>query len=473
MENKNQQLRELHGFKLIGYSFATFGMMLSFYFSGSYIFTYYVYTIHLDSVLTSIGSTLSMVIGAFSSILFGVVIDNKKPGKFGKRRPFLLYGLPIWFISATLIWVPIWKPPQDNPFYLPTAIWYWVFNSLRAISETLLMIALGSMLPEQSQTLKNRKKVATLQANMRAFGSVFGLAIPMFIQTLVPNPRAAEYWTESGAIIIAFASKAGIIFAGIALIFILIAFFSVDESFQKKIDFEKKSVITKVKDMFSPGKNPEFRKYIGASVFGMSSQVVMSTTVFPFVTYVLLFQGTDFYYYILISTTCKFAFLYIWQRILRNRDLLKMYKFSTWITVVAAASELLFLIQMPFMSRIVLFILSFGTVLGGLYSSNLFGTPIFMSIIDEAAEKMVVDPKNATISKSRAISEISGSYSGLMSFTISICTSFFSFIYGLILQDNIRNTTVLTFSLASMSLFFIVKGIFLQRLKIKLKDHSC
>jgi len=112
MENKNEQLRELHGFKLIGYSFATFGMMLSFYFSGSYIFTYYVYTIHLDSVLTSIGSTLSMVIGAFSSILFGVVIDNKKPGKFGKRRPFLLYGLPIWFISATLIWVPIWKPPK-------------------------------------------------------------------------------------------------------------------------------------------------------------------------------------------------------------------------------------------------------------------------------------------------------------------------------------------------------------------------
>ena len=162
------------------------------------------------------------------------------------------------------------------------------------------MIALGSMLPELSQTLKNRKKVATLQANMRAFGSVFGLAIPMFMQTLVPNPRAAEYWTESGKIIFSFASKAGIIFAGIALIFILIAFFSVDESFQKKIDFEKKSFIRKVRDMFSPGKNPEFRKYIGTTVFGMSSQVVMSTTVFPFVTYVLLFQGTDFYYYILI-----------------------------------------------------------------------------------------------------------------------------------------------------------------------------
>ncbi len=115
--------------------------------------------------------------------------------------------------------------------------------------------------------------------------------------------------------------------------------------------------------------------------------------------------------------------------------------------------------------------LSFGTVLGGLYSSNLFGTPIFTSIIDEAAEKMVIDAKNRTISKSKGISEISGSYSGLMSFTISICTSIASFIYGLILQGNIKDTTVLTFSLASMSLFFIVNGIFLQRLKIKLKDH--
>jgi hypothetical protein len=67
---------------------------------------------------------------------------------------------------------------------------------------------------------------------------------------------------------------------------------------------------------------------------------------------------------------------------------------------------------------------------------------LLMSIIDEVAEKIVVDANDTTISKSRAISEISGSYSGLMSFTISICTSFFSFIYGLILQGNLRDTTL-------------------------------
>ena len=84
--------RELHGKRLIGYALGNFGLILSNLLVGIFVFQFYVYTINLDSILTSVGISLQFIISAFSSILFGILADNKKPGKLGKRRPFLLYG---------------------------------------------------------------------------------------------------------------------------------------------------------------------------------------------------------------------------------------------------------------------------------------------------------------------------------------------------------------------------------------------
>ncbi|MHA2307456.1 MAG: MFS transporter, partial [Candidatus Hodarchaeales archaeon] len=87
-ETKLPALRELHGARLIGYSMGYFGIMLMMMLTGSFSYNFYVYTIRLDSILVSIGSTIYMVTMAFSSIIFGVILDNTKPKKIGKRRPY-------------------------------------------------------------------------------------------------------------------------------------------------------------------------------------------------------------------------------------------------------------------------------------------------------------------------------------------------------------------------------------------------
>ncbi|MHA2130388.1 MAG: MFS transporter, partial [Promethearchaeota archaeon] len=104
-------LRELHGARLIGFSMGNFGVMLMFMLLGSFSYNFYVYTIRLDSILVSIGSTLSMVTMAFSSIIFGVILDNTKPKKIGKRRPYILIALPVWLILNILVYLPPWIPP--------------------------------------------------------------------------------------------------------------------------------------------------------------------------------------------------------------------------------------------------------------------------------------------------------------------------------------------------------------------------
>ncbi|HEC39654.1 MAG TPA: hypothetical protein ENI29_15555, partial [bacterium] len=91
--------RELKGKRLFGYSMGDLGMSLPNIFTGVFIFQYYVFTINLSSILVSIGITTQLLVSAIFAIIFGVIVDNKKPGKMGKRRPFLLIGLPVWIAT--------------------------------------------------------------------------------------------------------------------------------------------------------------------------------------------------------------------------------------------------------------------------------------------------------------------------------------------------------------------------------------
>ena len=145
--------RELKGKRLIGYSMGDLGMLLPNIFTGAFLFQYYVYTINLDSILVSVGVTTQLIVSAIFAVIFGVIIDNKKPGKYGKRRPFLLIGLPIWFITTILTWFPPRGPPGDS-MYLPTAIYFWVIILVRSISRSLLFNVYISMLPNSRKPLK-------------------------------------------------------------------------------------------------------------------------------------------------------------------------------------------------------------------------------------------------------------------------------------------------------------------------------
>ncbi|MHA2131256.1 MAG: MFS transporter, partial [Promethearchaeota archaeon] len=186
--------RELHGKRLIGYTMGSFGITLTNIFSELFSFQYYVYTINLDSLLVSIGLSLTIFISAIFAIIVGVMADNKKPGRLGKRRPFLLYGLPVWFLTNILIWFPPWKCPQNNSMFLPTALFFWGVTITKSIFGTLIFNVYDSMLPEQSQTLKNREKVASIRVIFRIAASVISIFLPLLVQSMLDDPQNVKWW---------------------------------------------------------------------------------------------------------------------------------------------------------------------------------------------------------------------------------------------------------------------------------------
>jgi Na+/melibiose symporter-like transporter len=459
--------RELHGKRLFGYNLGYFGMYLTNVFIDVFVFQFYVYTINLNSLLVSIGISLKLIIAALSAIIFGVMADNKKSGKFGKRRPFLFYGLPIWFITSVLLWLPPWKCPQNNSFYWPTAIYLWCILILNIISLMSMMSPHASMLPEQSQTYKNQEKVASVGTFLTIIASILALLFPLIMQSMLEDPQKVKWWEPSGKLVLLYIPLISLGFGIFAIISIILAFFSVDESFHKigyDLKAKKSSVLAKFHQMTIPGKDKKFKHFIWMGFFTTISSQILGILVIPFLTYSLEFRGSQYFIYIIVSFLCKFGWFYVWKKILQKHALIKTYSLCILSSVIASLLELIFLIEMlSFEFKMIIFIITMGTILGAIYGFGLFSGPLASALIYEAASK-----DNEADNIDKAVSKISGAYFGLNSFLLSISRAVASIMIGVILiGPNQENPTIITLCLSSMGIFFLIGLIFLRKIELK------
>ncbi len=458
--------RELLGKRKIGYSLGFFGLFLSNLLIGVFAFQFYVYTVNLNSLIVSIGVAVRLILAAFSSIIFGVMADNKKPGKLGKRRPFLLYGLPIWVLTGILIWLPPMYCPQNNSMFLPTAIYFWIIIILNSISGTLITSTHISMLPEQSQTHENRQSVAAMNTFFTIIASVLSLLLPLIVESMLEDPEAVKWWEPSGKVILFYMPLIGTAFAAFGLLSIIITFFSVDESFHinsPKADTEKVSLKDTFKQMMVPAKDKKYRTYLAVRYFSSMGSRILGILVIAFLAFTLKFRGTEFLIYIVVSFVCKFGWFFIWKKILKNHSIIKAYSLCIISCIIAASLELFFLVEMlSFEFKIILFVITFGTILGCLYSFRLFATPLANALVYEAAARSEDNDMD------KAVSKLSGSYFGLQTFTMSIGQASASILVGLVLMGpNSENSTIITLTLSSMGIFFLISLLFLGRIKLE------
>jgi GPH family glycoside/pentoside/hexuronide:cation symporter len=458
--------RELHGFRLFGYSIGQFGYFLTRLLISVFAFQYYVYTVNLDAILASIGISINLILNAIALIIFGVIADNKKPGRFGKRRPFMLYGLPIWVTSAILIWIPPWYCPKNNSFYWPTALYFWIMLSLNVTSGSSIISAHLSMMPEQSQTYKNREKIAAWRAFFMITASILALLLPLMIQSILTDPKNVKWWEPSGKVILFYMPIIGVGFASFGLFSLILTFFSVDESFHKKStndNYKKLTLIETFRQMTIPAKDKKYRKFMAVSFFNAMASRILGLLVIPFLAFVLSFKGPEFFIYVIVSVSSKYAHFFLWKKVLKKYGLLKTYWLCLFSTVIASFLELIFLVEiLSFELEIVLFVITIGTVLGTMYAVNLFTTPLASALIYEAAEE-----KNER-NLDKEVSNISGSYFGIQSFILAFGQSMSTIMIGFILSGaNEENPIIITITLASMGIFYFISLLFLRKINLK------
>jgi Na+/melibiose symporter-like transporter len=325
------------------------------------------------------------------------------------------------------------------------------------------------MLPEQSQTLENREKVASIRSAFSITASVFALLLPLIVQSLLSDPTSVKWWEPSGELILFYIPLIATIFIIFGSICVILVFLSVDESFHDGNHLQK----TKISDAFSNMKIPlmdkNFVKLMLAGFFiGISGKIV-GLLVFPFQTYLMGFKSSEFFVYIFISIFGKFIWFFIWKKIMKKNHIINSYAICILLAVITSVMDVLFLISnLSYAFKMVLYIISWSTVLGSMYSYPLFSIPIMASLVHEAADNNITN----TINMDESMAKISGSYYGLASFVRSMGPSFDSMFVGVILSGpNEENPTVITMIFVSIGFFYLIAFILIKRISLSKDSH--
>jgi GPH family glycoside/pentoside/hexuronide:cation symporter len=142
--------------------------------------------------------------------LFGYITDHTHT-RWGRRRPFLLFG-PVPFVLAyTLMW---WRPPLQSDFAL-VAYYAFVFVIYEAAA-TMLYMPYYALTPELTWDYDERTSLMSFRAFFSIAGSLIAFTIPLVMVGFSPG--------QEGNILVM-----GIIFAIISIIPIYLVFFGTRE----------------------------------------------------------------------------------------------------------------------------------------------------------------------------------------------------------------------------------------------------
>lgn len=469
-------LRELKGLRMLGYSSGSLGQLLPITFINSYIMVFFVYTVGLNAFLVSWGTAFGAITNAIGGPVFGYLIDKKKPGRFGKRRPFLLIGLPLLFISFLLIWTPPLAATLDS-YDLHIAIYLWVFIIAFYANYILIRSAYLSMLPEQSQTKTNRIEVSSIQAIFGILINFLTILLPMALQSLLNKPKinGVFHTTENGQFLVHFVPILAFFIGIIAIILTIIIFFSVKEDFHKInkdlndeiIPISEKGEINKKKDsigellrgILNPFKDKNFRKYL-LSNFSSNIGIRMLVKVLtPLFTYVLVLQSGQFIYYtVLLFPFSGLGFIF-WIRKVKKWGLKKSYIISTLLIGLSLTSGII-IPFLPSISRIIVSFCMMSVVLFSVIAGNILSNPIISNSTDETQRKL------------KEGDSVSGSYFGSNIFILNIANAIGDLILGGILSGgsisspNSTNPLILCLILPIAGILYILAVFFFRKIKL-------
>jgi GPH family glycoside/pentoside/hexuronide:cation symporter len=160
----------------IAYGLGSFGLeSLYGVFAGFYMF-YYIDELGLA---VSMAATINVIFAIWDAVndpLVGFLSDNTRT-RWGRRRPWLLTGLPFYVGILVLVYaVP--KPfLQGNALFWYALVIFFLFEA----AYTVMSVNYAALFPELFQGLRERARASSTYQGLSMLGELVGFSIPPFI----------------------------------------------------------------------------------------------------------------------------------------------------------------------------------------------------------------------------------------------------------------------------------------------------
>jgi GPH family glycoside/pentoside/hexuronide:cation symporter len=198
--------------------------------------------------------------------LFGYISDHTRT-RWGRRRPFLLFGPIPYAIIFALMW---WKPPLQGEVAL--VVYYAIIYVFYDAAATMIYMPYFALTPELTSDYDERTSLVSLRAFFSIFGSLLAFSLPeMIVQGFTPDHAANVL-------------RMGLIFALISAIPMYIVFFGTRER-PEFMQQEQPGLWQSIKD------SVQNRPFIFGTIiylFTWATIDILQTILIFFITYVVM-----------------------------------------------------------------------------------------------------------------------------------------------------------------------------------------
>lgn len=163
----------------LGYLFGDFGNDFSFIFASSYLLVFYTKVLGLPGIVVGGLFLAAKVVDAFTDVTMGRIVDNIKPAKGGRFRPWIRWMCVPVSAASTIMYIYI---VRDWPFAAKMVYVVLTYLLWSSFCYTAINIPYGSMAAAISPNVKDRAQLSTYRSvGASLAGLVIGILVPLIV----------------------------------------------------------------------------------------------------------------------------------------------------------------------------------------------------------------------------------------------------------------------------------------------------
>ena len=253
---------------------------------------------------------ISRIWNAFSDLVIGIISDHTK-SRFGRRRPFLLFGAVPLSIGFSLLWlIPFKGGVRLIIYYTLIGI---VFNTLYSF----VSIPYNALLPELSQDYDERTSISGYKMAFSFVGSLMSaMGVTLIVDTIYPGK---SMYNTSFPIM-------GRVLAILLGLSILISFLGTKERVLPKASDDSENIWKSLKSLI---KLREFKIVLGVFIFNMVSFDIIMALYIYFMKYVLKMSDSLSYIFMAIPLVAAVIVTPLWVHVSNKIGKQKTYIISS------------------------------------------------------------------------------------------------------------------------------------------------